>query len=143
MNDLSARVKLMGNMQAAIEKLVRRKANKRPSECRYMVYGRGNGQGSSIDLVIYDIKNETSLYTSRYTSLKDVFERLTEGSRGAFSKKDLVLEYYTYDERIQKSVYMICIKRFRDKDYIKEYGHTIYFGYLIDLNEEKEGRDDL
>ena len=92
---------------------------------KYFMYGNGGG----IHNVIASLENNPEYYTT----LKDCFENLVALCNGAYSIKDLTMDFYTFDERINKDVYVIGTKRYRQEDYIKEYGCPQFVQYLVEL----------
>lgn len=93
---------------------------------KLLLYGNSGG----IDKVIEDINNNPKVYKS----LKEVLDYLANKLKLS-SVSNLCIEYYSYDDRIGKTVYIVCAYRIGDKDYIKEYGCPQFVSYLVDLEE--------
>ena len=92
---------------------------------KYFMYGNSGG--------ICEVIETLESNPPYYTTLKDCFQKLVTDSWSAFSIEDLSIKYHAFDERINKDVYMITTKRFGKTDYIKEYGTSQFFQYLIEL----------
>ena len=98
----------------------------------YMVYGNGSG----FEKILNDLENETCLHSKRYNSIYEIFNNLVCESNNAFSINDLNIKVHGFDNRINKIVYMITIKRYFKEDFISEYGCPQFYKYMIDLDEE-------
>lgn len=64
-----------------------------------------------------------------FSSLIDMFQYLAEKHDYAFWSKDVVLQYYCFDERISWHTYAVCVRRYGGEDYIKLYGSPQIIGF--------------
>ena len=111
-------------------------AAKKEDQNRYLIYlCRSDPYSGGIDAVRNDIENGTSKNTARFPSLEAVFQAVAETRR--CKVKDVVLEYYGYDRRIQKNVYILLVKKSGGEDCIKKYGCPQAEVFLVDLDEEE------
>ena len=75
----------------------------------YLLYGNSGG----ICKVQKQIENRENVYTS----LLDALKAVADTPLHLFDVEDLSIEDYGYDPRLDKEVYIILAKRFRDVTY--------------------------
>ena len=92
---------------------------------KYFIYDNGGG----IDKVIYELNNSPKLHNT----LDDVLNYIVYRYNNLYSKSDLYIHQYSYDKRINKTVYMITATRSKNCDYIKEFGSPQFVSYLIEV----------
>ena len=92
---------------------------------RLYLYGNGGG----IDRIIEDISNSPKTYGS----LKEVMFELKERYYNQFDIHDLFIQYYGYDNRLNKDVYIIVTSQMGEEDYVQKYGCPQFVSYLISL----------
>ena len=90
---------------------------------KFYLYGNGGG----IDKVIEDISNSPKTYAS----LKEVMFELKERYFNQFDIHDLAIQYYCYDNRLNKDVYIVATSRLGKEDYIQKYGCPQFISYMI------------
>lgn len=64
-----------------------------------------------------------------FSSVETLLDYLVCKYGGAFSKTDIVFEYYCYDSRINWHTYLVSVKRYFTDDYIKEFGCPYAIGF--------------
>lgn len=72
---------------------------------KYFLYGNSGG----IEKVAYDLSNPDK---KTYGSIKEAFEAVVKFyDLCSLRIEDLSIEYYTYDDRIRKEVYIVLMKQ--------------------------------
>lgn len=90
---------------------------------RFFLYGNGGG--------IDKVKKELANPVETFESIKDACVALIEQRMNAFSIEDLYIQYYGYDERIEKDVYLIATSRYGEENYIKKHGCPQFISYMV------------
>ena len=94
---------------------------------KYFLYGNGGG----IDKVIEEMNNSPHYFHSIKDALAKVAEEVSLLGDSISLKEDLSICFYSYDDRINKNVYMITTTKYGDKTF----SHPVFVKYLIDLEE--------
>lgn len=92
---------------------------------KFYLYGNGGG----IDKVIEDISNSPKTYAS----LKEIMFELKERYFNQFDIYDLCIQYYCYDNRLNKDVYIVTTSRMGEEDYIQKCGCPQFISFMISL----------
>lgn len=90
---------------------------------------------------------ESQKARKQFLSLQEALEYVIEDSKSLtgeplFSLKDIYIQYYGFDSRLQNECFMLCIGKYGPEDYIKKYKHPMCRGYLY-FEEFKIKEDDL
>ena len=92
---------------------------------KYFIYDNSGG----IDKVIHELNNSPKLFRT----LDDVLNHIVYRYNNLYAKSDLYITQYSYDERINKTVYIITATKSRNCDYIKEFGSLQFVSYLVEV----------
>lgn len=92
---------------------------------KFFLYGNSGG--------IDKVKEELSNPRETFGSIREVFEKIEEQYGNLMGVTDLSVIYYSYDDRIEKDVYMIVTNRCGDKDYIEEYKYPQFVSYMVTI----------
>lgn len=99
------------------------------SKWKYLLYGNFGG----IDQVKESIQNKSG---DTVCSINEAFRFLSGRCvPPLYSVEVLVLHQYGFDERLNRTVYMICTKRYANIDCIAEYGAPQFVSFMVDLEE--------
>lgn len=92
---------------------------------KFFIYGNG---------CYFDkVKEELANPKQTFSTIEEVFAEIQRKYQGFIDIKDLSVQYYCYDERIGKEVYMVVTKRCGDEDYIEKYGVPQFVSYLVNV----------
>ncbi len=90
---------------------------------RFYVYGNSGGIGK----VLQDLSHKPKTYGSVEEALNAIQKKHAQ----YLDMHNLHVEYYTYDNRLEKDVFMITTDRFGDEDYIATCGTPQFVAYMI------------
>lgn len=69
-----------------------------------------------------------------FDSIEEIFTKIvTEDYKDCVRYEDLSIHYYSYDDRIDKEVFMVVTNRFGDEDYLKKYNCPQFVYYLVEV----------
>lgn len=71
----------------------------------------------------------------QFDTINEMLDYLVADYNHAFSKSDIYISYYCYDERIDWDTYIVCIGRYGDEDYMKKYHSPQAIGFCRILFE--------
>lgn len=93
----------------------------------YLIFGNDG----SVDDVIKLIKCPKKTFKT----INDVFDNIVETSNGVvkLNKRDLFVNYYCYDERLGKDVYMITCAKHGNEDYMRKYHWPQFLRYMVEV----------
>lgn len=92
---------------------------------RFFLYGNSGG----IDKVKDNLVNPKETFET----IKEVFETIVKRYSGMLDIKDLSIQYYCYDNRIEKDVYMVVTNKFGNENYIEKYKCPQFISYLVNI----------
>ena len=90
---------------------------------KFFLYGNGGG----IDKVKEELKNPKETFST----LKEAFEEIVRRYSGFLDIRDLHIQYYYYDSRIEKEVFIVTTSRYGNEDYIKKCGCPQFVSYMV------------
>lgn len=89
---------------------------------KLFLYGNSGGIGE----VIEEISNNPTTYDTLYGAYASLVEKHEHG----FAIEDLSCRYYTYDDRLDKQVYIICT----DKYFDEIYSSPQFVSFMVELD---------